>query len=360
MALTTLQTLGLVGLGVGTAALGYAAVRSAQARARLREQRELPAGPTCPEGLTPHMIEGEWQCLPVAAFEECLEGIYASDRVELPDSIAGLLNEDAQQTAEQFYGFNLTPEAMEEAYTAMAAQIPGHTEPEEIYFQVLQDLMPCEWPLSEAAAGPALAAWPLDFNYYLDPPDGVTDRMEQAARSLFDLWVVALSQHLEQFLPVDVDPVAVVSDPERDTCAQDDVLMPRERSVPTSEGVILGALEALGFDPQTQNVDEIMAQLEAENPMLIEYLEMDWRIPKETQDAMWEIFQQVADFPKPVTNTVFNAQMGASCPWEEKDAYTINMASFWYAGKRIAAIAELAGLAVPVLVRETAQADEGA
>lgn len=369
MPLTTLQIVGLTGLGLGAGALGLVAVRKARASAKLREQRQGalpgPQPPTCPEGLSPRQVDGEWRCLPIAEFEECLEGVYTHERGMLPDSILGLLGENARKTANQFYGFHLSPEAMEEAYTVFAAGIPGHDEPEELWGQVLTDLMPCNWPLWDPGSEPpqgftqapnvALSGWPLDFNYYLDPAQGITDRMGKAARSLLDLWMIALSQDLDQYLPVDVDPVMLVSDPDRDACARDDVLNVRAPGVPTSEGVILGALRVVGFDPEAQNVDQIMAQLEAENPLLIEYLEAEWRIPAETQDHMWQVMLDVANFPRPVYTTVYNTQKAGdigSCPWDEKDAYTINMATFWYSAKRMAAIAELAGAAIPVIVKE--------
>lgn len=365
MALTTLQTVGLTGLGLATAAVGYGVVKQARERARLREQRVLPPTtppPSCPEGLTPHLVEGQWQCLPVSAFEECLKGVYAHARSPLPESVNGLLGENARKTAAQFFGFHLSPEAMEEAYTVFAAGMPGHAEPEELYYQVLADLMPCNWPLwdpdSDPAAGftpaphTALSGWPLDWNYYLEPPAGITDRMEKAARSLSDLFAVAISQQLDQYLPVDVDPVMVISDAARDACARDDVLNIRAPGVPTSEGVIMGALTIAGYDPQTQDVDQVMAQLEAENPLLIGYLDGDWRISSEMQDEMWRVMLEVASFPRPVHNTVYNTQKGGSCPWEEKNRYTISMATFWYSAKRMAAIAELVGAGLPVIVQE--------
>jgi hypothetical protein len=90
--------------------------------------------------------------------------------------------------------------------------------------------------------------------------------MEKAARSLLDLWLVAVAQKLDKFLPIDVDPLGLVSDPELEACASGDVLGPRSPGVPTSENVILEILAAAGYDPQAQNVDEIMGALEAENP----------------------------------------------------------------------------------------------
>lgn len=369
MPLTTLQTVGLLGAGLGATALGVVAVRKARERAKLREQRKGvlpgPQPPTCPEGLSPLQVDGVWQCLPIAPLEECIEGIYSHDRGALPDSIAGLLGENASKTADQFFGFNLSPEAMEDAYTTFAAGIPGHAEPEELYFQVLGGLMPCGWPLWGTGSDPepgfapqptfALTGWPIDWNYYLEAPEGVSDRMEKAARSLLGLWFVALSQHLDQYVPVDVDPVMLVADAARDACARDDVLNVRAPGVPTSPEVIIGALTVAGFDPQAQDVDQIMAQLEAENPLLIEYLDAEWRISAETQEKMWSVMVDVANFPRPVSNTVYNVQKPGdigSCPWDEKDGYTINMASFWYAAKRMAAIAELSGLLIPVVVKE--------
>lgn len=361
MALTTAQIAGIALGTAATAGLVGLGIRQARASSRAREQRKItpsgPARPTCPAGLSPRMVDGEWQCLPVTAQEECIAGVYSAERNALPDSIVGLLGENALKTADQFYGFHLSPEAMEDAYTAFAAQIPNTDEAEGIYHNVLEDLMPCRWPLGITTPAPgaaALVGWPLDFNFYLDPPAPVTDRMEKSARSLSDLWIVAISQHLDQFLPVDVDPVMAISDPQRDLCARADVLDPRASGAPTSEGVILGALTVAGFDPQTQNVDQIMAQLEAENPLLLDYLEADWRIPAETQDTMWQIMLEVANYPRPVTNTVFNTQKGdqGACPWDEKDGYTISMATFWYSAKRIAAIAELAGGLLPVIVKE--------
>lgn len=369
MPLTTLQTVAIVTASAGALGLGAYGVKKARDRAKLREKRqgELP-GPTppaCPEGLSPRQVDGEWQCLPVAPFEECLDGVYSHDRNALSDSIAGLLGENGSKTAAQFHGFHLSPEAMDEAYTVFAAALPGHAEPEELYYRVLADLMPCGWPLwgteTEPASGftpqpqAALEGWPLDWNYYLEAPEGVTDRMEKAARSLLDLWFIALSQDLDQYLPVDVDPVSLVADAARDACARDDVVSPRAPGVPTSPELILGALRVAGYDPETQNVDEIMAQLESENPLLIDYLDADWRISAETQEKMWLVMLDVANFPRPVTNTVYNVQKPGeigSCPWDEKDAYTINMAAFWYAAKRVAAIAELAGADIPVMVKE--------
>lgn len=369
MALTTLQTVGLAGLGLGATALGIGAIRQARERTRLREQRVLPPAPTpptCPDGLTPHMVEGEWQCLPVTAFEECLQGVYVHDRVPLPESVNGLLGENARKTAEQFFGFHLSPEAIEEAFTAFAAGFVGSDQEEAFYYQVLGSLMPCGWPIWWPGEEPAsgftaspqlvLSGWPMAGNYYMDPPAGITDRMEKAAISLLDLFVVAMSQKLDQFLPVDVNPVMVISDAARDACARDDVLNIRAPGVPTSEGVIMGALAVAGYDPQTQDVDQIMAQLEAENPLLIGYLDGDWLIPAQTQDEMWRVMLEVANFPRPVHNTVYNTQKGGSCPWEEKDRYTISMATFWYAARRMAAIAELAGAAIPVVVKEGAGA----
>jgi hypothetical protein len=307
------------------------------------------------------MVEGEWQCLPVAAFEECLRGVYVHDRVPFPESVNGLLGENARKTAAQFFGLHLSPEAVEEAYTVFAAGMPGHVEPEALYFEVLGALMPCGWPLwsgGEPFPGftmqpvARLGGWPLNFNYYLDPPEDVTDRMEKAARSLADLLTVAMSQQLDQYLPVDVDPVMVVSDAERDACARDDVINMRAPGAPTSEGVILGALTVAGYDLQTQDVGQVMAQLEEENPLLIGYLDGDWRIPEQTQDEMWRIMLEVANFPQPVHNTVYNTQKGGTCLWEEKDRYTISMATFWYSAKRVAAIAELVGMVIPVVVKE--------
>lgn len=370
MALTTAQIAGIV-LGTATGAgLVAVGVRQARASRRAREKRLTikpsgPARPTCPEGLSPRMVEGAWQCLPVTAYEECLAGVFSEDRNPLPDSIVGLLGENARKTADQYYGFHLTPDAMENAYTSFAAQLPDTSaDEEEIYFTTMGSLMPCAWPLWGGQSEPPapfaqqsvrrLVGWPMNWNYYLDAPEGVTGRMEKAARSLVDLFLVAMSQNLDQFLPVDVDPVMAISDPERDLCARNDVLDPRAPGVPTSEGVILGALTVAGFDPQNQNVDQIMAQLEAENPLLLDYLEADWRISADTQDAMWQVMLDVASFPRPITNTVFNTQKAehGACPWDEKDGYTISMAAFWYAAKRIAAIAELAGSDLPVVVKE--------
>lgn len=345
MALTALQTAALIGLGVGSAALGYGVVKQTQRR------KALAAPPVCPRGLSPRKVGDQWECRPDSTLEACLRGVFVPDRVPLPATVAALLNENATKTAEQFFGFHLSPEAIEEAYTAFAAAIPGNQEPEDLYFQVRESLMPCNWP---GSLEEQLRGWPLDFNYYIDPAFD-SERMERAARSLSDLWIVAIAQHVNQYLPVDVDPVMVVSDPERDHCIQADVLSPRAVGAPTSEAVILGALTLAGYDVQNQSVDQVMAQLEAENPVLIHYLEGDWRISREKQDQMWQILLGVLNLPRPVHNTVYNAQSvgeDGSCSWDEKDLYTINMATFWYSAKRLAAIAESAGSLFPVLVEE--------
>ena len=329
MALTTIQTVGLLVLGVGGTALGINEIKKARDRKRAKEQGKLGEGaPQCAEGLTPRMVDGEWQCLPVTAFEECLDGIYSNTRVKIPASVAGGLNENALKTAAQFYGFNLSAEAIEESFPELMASGEG------VFEAVLEDLMPCGWSATGASTG-----WPLERNYYLD--GAWSERRNAAAMSLAQLYLVALSQQLDKFLPFDVDPVNYVQDPAKDACARGDVLDLRSPGVPTSEAVVLGSLTAAGYDLQTQNVDEVMAQLEEENPQLIAYLDGDWMISSEMQDEMWRILLEVAPFARAVQNTVYNAQKGTPCAWEEKDAYTISMATLWYSAKRMAAIAEL-------------------
>jgi len=347
MALTTLQTVGIAVLGVGGAALGINEIKKAIDRKRLREQGKLPPGaPTCAEGLTARRVDGEWQCLPVTAFEECLEGIYSNARVTLPQSVSGTLGENALKTAAQFFGFQLTSEAIEEVFPALIQA--ADTTDDEAYYAMREDLMPCGWLLDGAEAQ---RGWPLDSNLYQEGP--WSDRMNASAMALFQLFTVALSQGLDKFLPVDVDPVNFIQDVEKDACARGDVLNLRSPGVPTSEAVVMGSLTVAGFDLQTQNVDEVMAQLEAENPLLIEYLDGDWMISNEIQDEMWRVMLEVAAYPKPVQNTVYNVQKGEVCAWDEKDAYTISMATLWYSAKRMAAIAELSNVILPVIVTET-------
>jgi hypothetical protein len=99
MALSTLQTVALAGMTLGTGALVYTGVKRAQAK------KALP--PACDEGLTARLVDGKWQCLPVTAFEACLEGVFVHDRIPLPASIEATLSENAKKTAAQFYGFHL-------------------------------------------------------------------------------------------------------------------------------------------------------------------------------------------------------------------------------------------------------------
>lgn len=356
MALSILQILGLTGLAVGSGVVVTRSVRATRAAAKA-SQLGVPA---CGEGTTARLVDGQWQCLPVTAFEQCLEGIVVHDRLPLPASIEQDLPENARKTAEQFFGFHLTAEAMEEAWAALVQAIDAGEE-EESYYAVLANLMPCNWPLWAPGGDPDpgftfapnehLAGWPLDFNYYLDPPDGVSDRMQKGARSLFDLFIVAISRKLDQFLPLDVDPISLISDPERDACAKADVLPMRAPGVDTSYAVIKGALFQGGYEPEEGGVVEILEHLEHENPLLIEHLRAPWHVSEEVQDRLWSVLLEVGDFPRPITNTVYNLQSG-SCPWEEKDRYSLSMATLWYAAKRMAAIAELSGLKIPVVVKE--------
>lgn len=361
MALSALEITGLTVAGIVTAGAGYTVVQQARTRAKSREQRGL-SPPRCQRGMSPKSVDGSWQCLPVTAFEDCLVGVFVSDRVPLPESVEGLLSENARKTAEQFFGFHLSPEALEEAYTALAAQIPALAQEGDaavVYYSVRGDLMPCvdptaklHWPDIGAPMGSAEASWPVKRPegpnlWYVDGPPTVSDRMDKAARSLADLYLVALSQHKDQFIAMDQDPVMVVSDPQLDACTADIVIDPRKAGVPTSEGVILGALALAGYDPQTQTVEQIMTAIETENPSLVQHLEADWRISAPMQDDMWRILLEVAAFPRPITNVVFNLGV-EGCPWDQKDAYSLSMATLWYSAKRIAAIAELSGLNLPI------------
>ena len=357
MALSPLQTIGLTALGIGATALGANAIMKARERKRLQGQL---GAPKCPEGLNAQLIDGEWQCLPVSVLEECLDGMYSGDRQPLPAAIANGLTENAAKTAEQFYGFHLSAAAMQQAWDQFMSQLPGHSEPEAVYYAALGGMMPCNWPLlGEGGQLPGFApqpiaqlqGWPMDWNYYLEAPLGVSGRMEHAARSMMALWIVAMAQTMDQYLPIDVDPVSMISDPEVNACAAGDVLNMRAPGVPTSEKIIMSALTSAGYQPDANNVDQVMSALEAENPLLIEYLDAEWRISADMQDRMWDVLNQVGAFPRPVTNTVFNVATG-SCPWDEKDRYTLSMGTLWYAAKRMAAIAELAGAMVPVIAKE--------
>jgi hypothetical protein len=85
--------------------------------------------------------------------------------------------------------------------------------------------------------------------------------------------------------------------------------------------------------------------------LLIQVLDADWRVSTKVQEDLWRVLLEVANFPRPVTNTVYNVQT-KSCPWDEKDRYSLSMATLWYAAKRMAALAQLAGMAIPVILKE--------
>lgn len=325
MALSTAAKIALAGLGLVAAGVGAKAIQEAIRRRRLEQKRA-----------------GE---LPSAELEECLVGTYSSDRVPLPEVVAAQLNDNGRKTADQFYGFHLSPEAIEEAWNAIAGLLAQGKDIEEAWLEVAEGLMPCGW----TAVDPV--GWPVNWNNYDDAPDTMSPRQARAMRSFTDLWLIAVSNHLDAYLGVDVDPVVTISDPERDTCIKTDVISLRGQSVPTSEGVIVAALAAAGIDAEKLTVDQVMAQLEQEYPRLADLLDADWWVPQATQDAMWQTLIEASSFPKPVSTVVFNVQ-SQSCPWEEKDGYTLNMANFWYSAKKIAAIAQAAGILVPVIFPE--------
>lgn len=222
-----------------------------------------------------------------AGVPSCLENVWSLRQELIPD-IYQNLNSAGQSTADQFFGFNLSPQAQGQLFERLA-QI--YVEDVETYtgdaaLTVMSEVAPCDWGNAE---------W--------------TQTMADAMASAEAMAMVVLADIQNVVIPFEQPPVAIVGDPTADQCvasiyvAQPQPLMTQISSELKPAAAELASGETFHLTQEAQAQAFVrLAELAVNEP------------------DVWNT--------NPILATL--QTIAPQCAWERKDHYTAKMADIYY------------------------------